>query len=322
MERRIGIRLPFLNEAAKDAVTKRAKALGFDTVYMDAEELEQGAAADCEVFCGMMPARLISRCEKLRWIHFSFAGVDGYTADEIYPNPQVVVTNSAGAYGITISEHLICTLLMLMRGMPRFMENQARHGWNREGEMRSIYGSTITVLGTGDIGTNFAKRAKAMGATLRGVRRSPEKETPACFDAVYGNDRLLEALKDADVVALCLPGTGETRSILTEEGLGALKPGAYVLNVGRGTAIDQPALIRALEAGHIAGAALDVTDPEPLPPEHPLWNAPNLIVTPHVSGNMSLSHTCDLLLTLFMDNLERYAKGEPLKNVVDRKAGY
>ena len=174
----------------------------------------------------------------------------------------------------------------------------------------------------GDIGSNFAKRVRAMGARVIGVRRSEDKPAPDWADAVFPTARLEEALAQAGVTALCVPSTRETRHLMGEEQFAAMKDGAYLLNVGRGTAIDQEALDRALRAGKLAGAAIDVADPEPLPQDHFLWETPNLILTPHVSGNMSLPKTCDIVVDIFLNNLAKWSRGEPLDHVVDLDRGY
>jgi phosphoglycerate dehydrogenase-like enzyme len=173
----------------------------------------------------------------------------------------------------------------------------------------------------GDIGSNFGRRLKAMGATVRGVRRTQQPKPDWC-DEAYTIAQLAEAVKGADVVALCLPGTASTKKVLNQEILDAMDQDAYVINVGRGTAIDQEALYTALKSGKLAGAALDVANPEPLPQDHFLWDAPNLLLTPHVSGNMSLAKTCQLVIDIFLRNLEHWTKGEDLEHVVDISQGY
>ena len=188
--------------------------------------------------------------------------------------------------------------------------------------MRSIYGSRITVLGTGDIGTEFARRAKAMGAKdIRGVRRTKKAADPA-FDGVFTHEELDSLLPDTDILVMALPSTADTVGILSRDRIALLPETAYVINVGRGTAIDQSALVEALNAGKLAGAALDVFEKEPIPAGDPVWDAKNLLITPHISGQMSLGYTRDKNVALFCEDLENYAAGRPLKRYVDRKIGY
>ena len=177
------------------------------------------------------------------------------------------------------------------------------------------------MLGTGDIGANTARRLKALGASVTGVCRSG-RSGEAAFDRVVPIGELDSVLPEADALIMALPATGETAGILSRERIALLPERAFVVNVGRGSAVDQTALAEALRAGRIAGASLDVMTPEPLPEDDPLWDCPNLLLTPHVSGNMSLGLTCELAVEMFCADLERYAGGEPLKNLVDRSVGY
>ena len=248
--------------------------------------------------------------------------MEQYLPEFLYATPGVILTNSAGAYGITISEHILMTLLMLLRRMPEYSAVTEAHQWENLGRIHSIYGSVIAVIGTGDIGTAFAQRAKALGAAhIRGVHRT-NRLLPRCFDESYAVEDLDFALAGADIVVLCVPGTKETENLITRERLGLLKKTSVLVNVGRGSVLDQDALMDALNSGKIAGAALDVTTPEPLPADHPLWRTKNLIITPHVSGNMTLDITCDLDVNMFCDNLTRYCRKQPMKHVVERSVGY
>lgn len=285
-------------------------------------EVREEDLRDAEILYGDFPTQFLPQCKNLRWLQCSFAGVDRYAHRELYANPDTVVTNAAGSFGITISEHMICVLLMMMRRMPEYRELVARREWRNLGRIRSIYGSTVCVIGMGDIGSNFAKRVRAMGARVIGVRRSADKSAPDWADAVFPTARLEEALAQADVTALCVPSTRETRHLMGEEQFAAMKDGAYLLNVGRGTAIDQPALVEALNAGRLAGAALDVFAREPIPDGDPVWEARNLLITPHISGQMSLGYTRDKNVALFCEDLENYAAGRPLARYVNRRIGY
>ncbi|MBD5147574.1 MAG: D-2-hydroxyacid dehydrogenase, partial [Oscillibacter sp.] len=194
-------------------------------------------------------------------------------------------------------------------------------GWGELLSIRSIRDSAFTLLGTGNIGVNAAQRLRGMGAgTLTGISRSGRSH-PA-FDQVVPMTQLEEILPQTHVLIMSLPDTAETRRALNRDRIALLPPDAFVINVGRGTAIDQEALAEALNGGKLAGAALDVTDPEPLPQDHPLWTAKNLILTPHASGNLTLGYTRDLNVDMFCQDLARYAAGEPLQGLVDRSRGY
>ncbi len=321
MTRIIGVCVPFLDEVRKNKLILTANECGYSIKFFDYDNVTQEEIDNCEVLFGMASRKLLNSAKNLKWMQASFAGVDKYLNVENIKNGNILLTNSSGAYGITISEHMIAVLLMLMRKMPEYLEMQKSRGWNVLGEIRSIMNSTITIVGVGDVGENFARRVKAMGATVRGVRRNINLK-PDCIDEIYPMDRLLEAIDGADIVALCLPETDETKLVIGKEELAAMKKDTILINVGRGTAIDQDALIYALNNEIIGGAALDVVVPEPLPIDNPLWNAKNIIITPHISGNMSLPLTCDLVIDLFCDNLKRYAVGEKLNNIIDCKKGY
>ena len=247
--------------------------------------------------------------------------MDPYCKDDgIFANPDCLLTNS-NCYGVTIAEHTIMALLMLMRRMPEYTEITRRRGWENQLPIRSIRDSEFTVLGTGNIGVNVAERLRGMGAAkIIGLNRSGNPVS--AFDEVYPISRLDEVLPTTQTLIMALPGTAETIHILNRERIALLPQYAFVINVGRGTAIDQEALAEALNHDRLAGAALDVFVPEPLPEDHFLWDTKNLIITPHISGNLTLGYTCDLNVQMFCEDLANYAAGRPLKGLVDRKLGY
>ena len=212
-------------------------------------------------------------------------------------------------------------LLMLLRRMPEYQAAAAERQWPYLKPIRSIGGSRVVMLGTGDIGSHTARRLKALGASVTGVCRSGRSTEPA-FDRVVPLGELDSLLPQADALVMALPATAETVGVLSRERIALLPPTAYVVNVGRGSAIDQEALVEALQARRLAGAALDVMAPEPLPADHPLWTCPNTIITPHISGNMALGLTCDLSVDIFCRDLARYAAGELPEGLVDRNRGY
>lgn len=187
--------------------------------------------------------------------------------------------------------------------------------------MRVIEGSRVLVVGLGDIGTAFARKMKALGCRTVGIKRRDGRK-PEGVDDLYTLERLEQQLPKADIVALSLPGNADTYHLLSRERMAMLKKNAVILNVGRGMTLDTDALTDALREGRIAGAALDVTDPEPLPEDHPLWSMENVIITPHVSGGFSLPETLEQILDICIANLECYLVGRPLRNIVDFETGY
>lgn len=299
-----------------------AASCGFSVDFYAENMLSPELAAQYEVLYGLPTPKLLPLMTNLKWFHSAAAGVDAYVKEGLYVDPNAVLTNSAGAYGATISEHIIMVILMLLRQYPYFDEIVRARNWVQEVPMRSIAGSRITVLGTGDIGTTFAKKANALGAAhICGVRRSA-KPAPDCYDKMVTYKELDSVLPDTEILVMALPGTSETVEILNRERIALLPPNAIVINVGRGSAIEQQALIDALNEQRIAGAALDVMVPEPLPKDHPLWSTKNLLLTPHCSGNFSLGLTEDINVDQFCENLVLYSRGEPLKHLVDRELGY
>lgn len=312
----------FLEPHHHAQIDSTAARCGFAADYYPDGHVPAELAGQYEVLYGMPDRAALRTFTSLKWFCGNFAGVDAYLDDALYPSPDVILTNSSGAYGVAIAEHLIMVTLMLLRHASAYVLEAAAHRWGPVLPMRSIMGSTITVVGTGDIGTEFARRAKALGAAaVRGVRRTKKAADPA-FDEIHTNDELDALLPDTDILALALPATGETKGFLSAARLALLPKTAYVVNVGRGSAIDQAALLDALNHDRLAGAALDVFEQEPIPAGDPAWTAKNLLITPHISGQMSLGYTRDRNVQLFCEDLERYGRGEKPLRLVDRRIGY
>ena len=281
--RKIAVYDNFTEPKHRRMIDDTAARYGFAVDYYEAPRtVPPEKRGEYEVIYGMPKPSELKDFVNLKWFCGSFAGVDAY---------------------------LDCA-------------DAAAQRWGEVLPMRSIIGSTITVLGTGDIGTEFARRAKAMGAAcIRGVRRTKRAADPA-FDAIYTHEELDGLLPDTDILVMALPATGETRHILSAERIALMKDSAYVVNVGRGSAIDQNALVAALNGGKLAGAALDVFEEEPLPAGDPAWTARNLLITPHIAGQMSLGYTRDRNAALFCEDLERYGRGEKPLRLVNRRVGY
>lgn len=321
--RKIAVYDNFTEPKHRQRINDTAAKYGFAVDYYTAPEtVPAEKRGEYEVIYGMPKPGELKDFTGLKWFCGSFAGVDAYLDEKLYPAPDVMLSNSSGAYGVTIAEHIVMVTLMLLRHARTYCADQEAGRWGEVLPMHSIMGSTITIIGTGDIGTEFARRAKALGAkSIRGVRRTKRAADPA-FDEIHTNDELDTLLPDTDILVLALPATGETKGLLSAERIALLSAAAYVVNVGRGSAVDQAALIDALNGGRIAGAALDVFEKEPLPAGDPAWTAKNLLITPHISGQMSLGYTRDRNVELFCEDLERYAKGEKPARLVDRRIGY
>ena len=323
MSRNICIYQEFLTDAHKAQIQKTAEEAGFVPHFFTLDQFEEAKACvqDCEILYAHSPELLRAAPATLKWYCCSFAGVDPYCKDpSIFANPDCVLTNS-NVYGVTIAEHVVMVTLMLLRRMPEYEEIVRNRSWSNQLPIRSIRDNEFTILGTGNIGVNVAERVRGMGAAkIIGLSRSG-KPHPA-FDEVHPIADLDKVLPGTKILVMALPGTAETIHILNRARIALLPKDAYVINVGRGTAVEQEPLIEALNSGRIAGAALDVMDPEPLPQDHPLWSAKNLILTPHVSGNMTLGYTCDTNVAMFCEDLKNYAAGKPLNGFVDRAKGY
>ena len=323
MSRDICIYQEFLTDAHRAQIQKAAGAAGFVPYFFTLEQFEEAkeCVQHCEVLYAHSPDLLRAAPATLKWYCCSFAGVDIYCRDPaIFANPDCLLTNS-NSYGVTIAEHVVMVTLMLLRRMPEYEAVVRNHSWSNQLPIRSIRDNEFTILGTGNIGVNVAERLRGMGAArITGLSRSG-KPHPA-FDEVFPISRLDEVLPKTKILVMALPSTAETIHILNRARIALLPRDAYVINVGRGTAVDQEALMDALNGGRLAGASLDVMDPEPLPADHPLWNTKNLILTPHVSGNMTLGYTCDINVKMFCSDLANYAAGRPLEHLVDRKQGY
>ena len=311
----------FINEAHRRQIDVAAEKAGFTVTYFETNDALAEEAADFEVIFGYISPAVLPKAKQLRWLCAASAGVDHFMDESLWPSRDCILTNSSGAYGPTISEHVLMVLLMLLRQMPEYLPTIGRREWAYFDPIRSVNGSHAVLLGTGDIGSNVARRLKALGAHVTGVCRSGKSAEPA-FDRVLPLSELDSVLPEADALIVSLPATAETRGVLSREWIALLPERAFVVNVGRGAVIDQEALVEALQTGRLAGAALDVMTPEPLPADHPLWSCPNTIITPHVSGNMSLGLTCDLVVDMFCRDLGHYGKGEPLERLVDRVRGY
>ena len=273
-----------------------------------------------DIILGNVKGESLHGSEKLLWLQTNSAGVEEYIRPGVLA-PHTLLTNATGAYGLAISEHMLAMALEILKKLELYRDAQQREAWESLGPVRSIYGSTVLVLGMGDIGGEFGKRCKALGAKVIGVRRT-DAAKPDYADEVRLIADLDALLPQADIVAVTLPGTEATRNLLDRRRLGLMKSGAVLLNVGRGTIVDTEALCDALESGAIAGAGLDVTNPEPLPQGHRLWKIPTAVVTPHISGFYHLKETHTRIVDIFAQNLTRFLKGEPLKNQVDFATGY
>lgn len=258
----------------------------------------------------------------LKWIHRGAAGVEDLMTQTLRDS-DIILTNSSGVHASNIAEHVLAMMLSFARGLPSLSRAQRDRVWdgNRlETPVFELAGQTVLLAGVGDIGEAVAVRARALGMNTIGVRRRSAHPRPDAIDTMVSNDRLHEVLAPADHVVNSLPFTPQTERLFDAEAFAAMKDGAHFYNVGRGKTVDTDALIDALESGKIAGAGLDVTDPEPLPSDSRLWDLPNVILTAHTAGRTP--HMWERVFRLIETNLERYQSGDELLNVVDVDSGY
>lgn len=339
----VDLRAPSPAFRLPDAAADRLRAApppGWETVVVgeDNDALESAprgpgpeamaAVAEAEVYFGWgMPAPLFHAAPKLRWVQSALAGTGALLAIPEMRDGPCLFTNAAGIFGPPIAEHVLAGVLHLTRALDVAEALKAEGRWDAAvfgtaaAMVREISELRVLVVGTGGLGSEIGVRFAALGARVAGLRRVPSKGCPPGFARVAGLEALDAELSTADVVVLAAALTGETRDLLNARRLSLLPPGAIVVNVSRGTMLDEEALRAALDSGHLRGAVLDVFAREPLAPESPLWQLRQVLVTPHVSG-VSPRRLWDRLTALFLENWQAYAEGRPLRNLVDKALGY
>lgn len=273
-----------------------------------------------DMIIGTPDPLLLRYCKRLKLLQLKSAGTGRFTAEGILP-AGALLANATGAYGLAISEHMLGSLLCLMKKLDRYRMNQTNHNWNDEGSASTICGSETLIVGFGDIGNEFGVRMHALGSRITAIKKHIGAK-PDYVGSLHTLDDLRQCLGEADIVASCLPEYSDTINVFDKNAFDAMKNNAYFLNVGRGTAVDTEALCDALESGKLAGAALDVTDPEPLPSDHRLWTMPNVLITPHISGDYHVKATHDKIIRIAARNLAHLIKEESFENLVDMSTGY
>ena len=319
MSRKIAVVVRELTDAQRDRIRAAAEGCGFEIRFFASPKEDPAYLKEAEILFGHLP-RVAREAPELKWICTPYAGVDQFLTEDAFANRRTLLTNSSGAYGVTIAEHTVMILLDILRRQPDYRRIVNNHEWKRDLKVRSIKGSRITLLGTGDIGQETAKRLKAFApASLTGVNRSGRD--PGGFDRVLTGENWESVLPETDILIISLPGTKEAFHMLGAKQLALLPDGAVVINVGRGTVIDQEALFRELKSGRLY-AGLDVFEHEPLEKDDPAWDMPNLLITPHTAGNMTLAYTVEKIAEQFAEDLKNYCEGKPMKHLVDRERGY
>ncbi len=259
--------------------------------------------------------------KNVKWIHSLSAGVEKLMFPELVAS-SVPVTNAKGVFKRSLAEFALLGMLYFYKRVRRLVDNQIAHRWD-DFKVEWLLEKAMGVVGYGEIGRECAQLAKALGMRVYALRRKPELSgSDPVTDRVFGPDQLLEMLKESDVILAAAPLTPDTRHLLSKAEFDVMKRSALVINVGRGPVIDEAALISALQGKQIAGAALDVFEEEPLPAGSPLWDMENVLISPHCTDRTENPDWLDLTAQAFVENFRRYVNGEPLLNVVDKKAGY
>ena len=271
---------------------------------------EQLAAAT--VIFGWPRAESMKQAVSLKWFQTMWAGTEEYA--DFLPE-GILFTSSSGSNSRSVAEHMLTGLMAVCRRLPAYLDSQRSHVWKDEGPMKTILGGTVLVAGAGHVGSDFAKLCQGLGAKTIGLKRTVSGPAEG-FDQVQAMDQLDALLPQADVVALVLPHSPQTAGLMDARRIALMKDDAVLISAGRGSVLDQEALAAAMRGGKLWGAALDVATPEPLPSESPLWDVPNLLLTPHVAGGMRLEITRRRCVEMAQENLRRYLAGEALVNLV------
>ncbi len=296
------------------------KAIAPEVTYVEAKEDAAAAViADADAIIGHVTPQIVRAGKKLKWVHIFSAGVERYRFPELLES-DIVLTNGRVIQGPEIADHALALLLTLTRGIDQAVMNRPKQEWYKDtAKAIELRGKTALVVGVGGIGTQIAERAHAFGMTVIGV---DPKDIPlmGAVSQVVKPDRIDTVIGKADVVFISAPHTPQSERMIGPKQFEMMKRGAYFIAVSRGKLYDTGALVKALDSKKLSGAGLDVTDPEPLPKGHPLWNFDNVIITPHIA---TLSDQVGARFReVILENVGRFAKGEPLRNVVDKVKGY
>ena len=304
-------------QAVIDAVGDRGRL-----TFIEAGQDYSAYLSDAHIILGEPRNEDFPHCHSLELVQSPCSGVNYYVNGGTFPK-DAILCSSTGCYGNLIAEHMLAMTLSLCRRLPEYQTQQKEHRWSLLKYDKPLEGSTVLILGAGDIGTTLARFLRPMVGKIIGVRRSPGA-LPCCFDEMISLDRLDDRLAEADFLLCALPHTPETVGLLNESRLRKTKPDAVLVNGGRGSLIDQQALCTLLGEGHFWGVGLEVTTPEPLPENHPLWDMPRCIITPHAAGNSFApdSPLVHKIWAFMLQNLTNYLDGKPLNSQVDFSLGY
>ena len=309
-----------LDELSEEQM-QRVQAVSGDNEIIVARTREEQLAlvGDVDIIFGSFSRPLFEAARQLKWVQTEGAGIDNLLFSEFVESP-IILTSAKGTVGTHLADHTWALLLGLLRGVGRAVRERT---WDNRMSIRreswELGGATLGIVGLGGVGIEVARRAGGFGMEVIAVDPEP-LEKPDFVREIWGTDRFYDLLEQSDVVSVCCPLTQRTRGLFDREAFRHMKPGALLVNVTRGPIIDGDALLEALDQGLISGAGLDVTSPEPLPADSPLWDHPHVIITPHASGGSPLR--LDRTIDLFCENLRRFSDGRELLSVIDKQKGY
>ena len=301
----------YVNIRSGEATKERFEAISPEYEFVYKEDL------DAEVVIGHVPPSRLKEFKNLKWVQAPAVGIDEYIKKGVLAD-GVILTNAADVHSIEVAEHALAAVLMMVKKIHLYHNDQKKHFWTDEGMVKQISRLKVCIVGLGNIGKHLAKQLKALGVYVIGVKRTMI-DKPEYVDELYTDQNLKEAISDADVVVSVIPGNRDNEGLFTMDVFKAMRFDAVFINVGRGNLYQEEDLIRALKEKFIAGACIDVFAREPLPEDSPLWDIENLVITPHIAGSYHLQDAITRLENLAEENLRRYIKGEPLKNVISER---
>ena len=308
-----------LEQTQKELLESKAPSAEF--IYRNQKTVPLEDVRWANVIIGNVKVDFLDNVPNLKWLQLDSAGSDQFASLPVFKNSQALLTNASGAYGLVISEYMVGAAILMSIGFHKYRDQQLKHEWHKNRPSKTINGMEILVVGFGDIGSNFARRMNDLGSNVTAVRRT---KTPgdSYIKSLHTVEDLDELLPNADIVAVCLPNSKETENLFDSHAFSKMKKGSFFINVGRGTTVDTKALAAALKSEHLGGAVIDVTNPEPLPEDHPLWDCENALVTPHISGLDEQADAFGKIVDLAILNLESYINRKPLTSIVDLETGY
>lgn len=310
MNYNILVTLPLTNEQ-KTVLEEKAPASVFN--YIKRELITENDVKNTDIIIGNIsnPAYL-KNADKLKFIQLNSAGYDDYA--DVLPS-STKLANARGAYGLAVSEHTLGVLFEIMKKLHYYRDNQNNKLWQPMGNVKSIYNSKILITGLGDIGIEFAKKVKSLGAYVIGIKRNTNI-IPNYVDELYTLEKLKNILPKVDVAVNILPASSDTIKLFNYSTLSLMKKNSIFINVGRGQSVDNSDLCKLLNEGYFDGVGLDVFEEEPLPNDSPLWNIPRVVITPHIAGQFNLQYTLDRIVEISIYNLDAFVNNREIKNIV------